>query len=211
MFVVAVSPQWLLLSTCGGFVGFRARWWWGRRSRAPLLRLCCGELVAAADRELQLGGSDCRRLLDTVQACCEQHLGARAESRRVARAAKKQAELASCKALAMEHRSRRCCPRLVARTQGSQQPRVGRCGETRISSQWHPLSGRPQKARRARAQDADAREALLLIHQHRRTHRRLRVGLPLTKPGLPGLYPETRAREPFIKPERPALRALSKQ
>ena len=40
----------------------------------------------------------------------------------------KQAELAVCKALAIQHRSRRCCPRLVARTQGSQQPRVVGCG-----------------------------------------------------------------------------------
>ena len=34
-----MSPQWLLLWMFGGFSGFLARWWWDRRSRAPL-RLC---------------------------------------------------------------------------------------------------------------------------------------------------------------------------
>ena len=64
----------------------------------------------------------------------------------------------------MEHRSRRCCRRLVVRTHGSQQPLAGRVRafETRISS-VASKRGRPQKARRARAQDADSREALLSV------------------------------------------------
>ena len=50
-----MSPQWLLRLTRGGFVGFLARWWWGRRRAGAPLRLWLRRaLVAAADRELQL-------------------------------------------------------------------------------------------------------------------------------------------------------------
>ena len=39
-----MSPQWLLRLTRGGFVGFLARWWWGRRRAGAPLRCGCGEL-----------------------------------------------------------------------------------------------------------------------------------------------------------------------
>ena len=51
-----------------------------------------------------------------------------ARSTDASKTTQKQAELAVCKALVIQHRSRRCCPRLVARTQGLQHPRVVGCG-----------------------------------------------------------------------------------
>ena len=54
-----MSPQWLLRLTRGGFVGFLARWWWGRRRAGAPLRLWLRRawVAAVADRELlQLGG-----------------------------------------------------------------------------------------------------------------------------------------------------------
>ena len=62
-----MSPQWLLRSTRGGFVGFLARWWWGRRRAGAPRRLWLRRAWVAAVAESYRA---CRRVTQTAAAFC---------------------------------------------------------------------------------------------------------------------------------------------
>ena len=66
-----MSPQWLLRLTRGGFVGFLARWWWGRRRAGAPLRLWLRRAWVAAVADRATGLRPCGSAAAAFHNCCE--------------------------------------------------------------------------------------------------------------------------------------------